>query len=183
GRHPRSEREAIRPLLEHGHVLLERDPRRILGAGVLEALVLPEPLLDVGRGLVDGDRHGPRRGIGLLPGVDGVGRKAHQALMYSMRSKRVSMPVGRPVSSTASAAFRSARSFITRGSRSWSDTVGRDFSIRYSRRDSGLAVPSRTFCIKAPSVTAPTTFPSLSTGSCEMLNSRIRASAREAGSS
>ena len=41
----------------------------------------------------------------------------------------------------------------------------------------------RTFCSNAPSETEPTTVPSLSTGSWEMLNSLMRSSAREAVSS
>ena len=48
---------------------------------VLEALVLAEPLLDVGRGLVDRERNRARRGLGRVAGVDAVGREAHSSVL------------------------------------------------------------------------------------------------------
>ena len=45
------------------------------------------------------------------------------------------------------------------------------------------ADPSITFWSSTPSLTEPTTFTSLSTGNCEMLNSRIKESARSTVSS
>src|SRR5262249_4854236 len=46
---------------------------RVVEARVLVPLVLAQSLLDVGRGLVDGDAHRARRGVGGLAGMDGTG--------------------------------------------------------------------------------------------------------------
>ena len=70
GGHARGEREARLAAFDGREVALERHPRRVLRAAVLEALVLAELFLDVGRRLVDRRDDGARGGIGFLPGVE-----------------------------------------------------------------------------------------------------------------
>ncbi len=77
-RHARREGPRAGAPFEDGHVLFEARARRILGAAVLEALVLTEPLLDVRGCLVDGEGDGARGGLGRITGVDAVGREAHR---------------------------------------------------------------------------------------------------------
>src|SRR5260370_25691469 len=49
----------------------------MIGARVVQALGFSEFLLNVGRSLVDGEDDSAGGGIGLLPGVDGIGGKTH----------------------------------------------------------------------------------------------------------
>src|SRR5207244_1870969 len=53
GREPGGERKPVTTAFQRGDVPLERFAGRVLRAGVLVAFVLPETLLDVGRGLID----------------------------------------------------------------------------------------------------------------------------------
>src|SRR5207244_2958499 len=62
--------------LERRDVALERFAGRVAGAGVLVAFVLPEALLDVGRGLIDRRHDGAGEGVGNVSGVHGAGRQA-----------------------------------------------------------------------------------------------------------
>ena len=66
---PDANANAALPAFDRREVGLERQARRVLRARVLEALVLAERVLHVGRGLIDrrDDRAG--RGVGLLAGV------------------------------------------------------------------------------------------------------------------
>src|SRR6478672_10180979 len=63
-------------MLDRGDVAFDREPRRVLRARVLEALVMADRFLHVGRRLIDrrDDRAGRR--IRLLPGVDADGGEA-----------------------------------------------------------------------------------------------------------
>ena len=70
GGHAGRERERRLPAFDRREIALERRARRILRARVLEALVLAELLLDVGRGLIDRRDDGAGRRIGLLAGVE-----------------------------------------------------------------------------------------------------------------
>ena len=83
-RHAGGEAVGVLAPLERREVLLERAPREVVRARVLVALVLPDPLLDVGRGLVDRDAHGSRGGVRLLAGVDAVGREAHSPRIIAL---------------------------------------------------------------------------------------------------
>ena len=71
--------------LEGGEVHLQRAPREVVRAPVLEPLVLADALLHVGRGLVDGDRHRARGGVGLLSGVDAIRGEGHPRLLTGAR--------------------------------------------------------------------------------------------------
>ena len=85
--HPGGEGARPGAALEHGEVLLERGAGRILRARVLVALVLAERLLDVGRGLVDRDGDGARRGIRLVARVDAVGRESPWLAPHPIRPR------------------------------------------------------------------------------------------------
>src|SRR5689334_2900518 len=61
---------------ERRDVPLECLARRVAGAGVLVALMLPEALLDVGRGLIDRRHDGAGEGVGDVSGVHGAGCQA-----------------------------------------------------------------------------------------------------------
>ena len=74
--HAARERESVSAVLQRGDVPLERLARGVLSAGVLVALVLTQPLLDVGRRQVHRSHDGPGEGLGALSGVDRAGAKA-----------------------------------------------------------------------------------------------------------
>src|ERR1041385_3190576 len=74
-REPGAEREAVGATLQRGDVPLQRFPGGILGAGVLVALVPSQPLLPVGRGLVDRGHHRAGQRVRHLAGVDRAGRE------------------------------------------------------------------------------------------------------------
>src|SRR5262249_40855634 len=63
--------------LEHGHVFLESHTRWVLRAGVLEAFMLAERLLNISGCLIN--RNGHRAGcrIRLLSRVNSIGTKTH----------------------------------------------------------------------------------------------------------
>ena len=86
-RHPGRERAGPGPPFEHGHVLLERGARRVLRAGVLVALVLPESFLHVGGRLVDRHGYGPRQRVGRVAGVDAIGGEAHGRFAPALSSQ------------------------------------------------------------------------------------------------
>src|SRR5262249_49978109 len=126
GSKPRREADPVPPALEGSQVALERESGRVVGAGVLVALVPPERLLGVGRGLIDRHHNGAGGGIGLLAGVDCPGAEpralrergvaAHHSLaaMNWSMSKRVRMPTTEPLSRTSTAGLRLASSCVTR---------------------------------------------------------------------
>src|SRR5438132_457494 len=62
-REPRAEGESMATTFECRDVALECLARRIPRAGILVALVAPEPVLHVRRGLIDGLHHGAAEGI------------------------------------------------------------------------------------------------------------------------
>src|SRR5205807_1871144 len=62
-------------LFQRRDVSLERFAGRVLRAGVLVAFVLPETLLDVGRGLIDRRHDGAGEGVGDVSGVHGARRQ------------------------------------------------------------------------------------------------------------
>ena len=64
---PEAKAFAPAPPFENRQVLFQARARRILRPAVLEALVLPEPLLDVRRSLVDRKETEPVAGSGALP--------------------------------------------------------------------------------------------------------------------
>jgi hypothetical protein len=70
------EGEGRLPPFEIGDAALERHAGRILGAGIVEALVHPRRLLDVGGRGVDRHHHGAGGRIGLLPRMHAAGGKA-----------------------------------------------------------------------------------------------------------
>ena len=70
GGHARGEGERRLAAFDGRDVALEREPRRVLRAGVLEALVLAERVLHVGRRLIDRRDDGAGRRVGLLAGVE-----------------------------------------------------------------------------------------------------------------
>ena len=72
-RHARGERERGLAVLDGGDVALERRARRVLRARVFVALVTPECLLHVGRGLINRGDDGAGRRVRLLAGVDADG--------------------------------------------------------------------------------------------------------------
>ena len=76
-RHPRGEAVRVFAAFERGEVRLEHGARRVLRPRVLEAFVLAELRLHVGRGLENriGDGAGDR--LRLLAGVDAIGGEAH----------------------------------------------------------------------------------------------------------
>src|SRR6185436_61731 len=70
--HPAGEGEAVLRVLERREVLLERPARRVVRAGVAEALVDAGLLLAEGRGLVDREGDRARDGVVGLAGMDGA---------------------------------------------------------------------------------------------------------------
>ena len=80
-RHPGREGIAGDAALEHRHILFQRHTRRVLRARVLEALVLADALLDIGRGLIDRDRHRTRCRIRFLTRVNSVCFKTHYVIL------------------------------------------------------------------------------------------------------
>ena len=86
GGEPGGERDAVVGPLERGQAQLEGRPRRIGRAGVVVALVLADRFLDVGRGLVDRNRHGPGRGVRLLPVVDRARLEVHASILGMERA-------------------------------------------------------------------------------------------------
>ena len=61
------EGEPVIGVLQRREAGLERRPRRVARARVVVALVLPHRVLNVGRRLVDGRRHGARSRVRVLP--------------------------------------------------------------------------------------------------------------------
>ena len=82
-RHSRRKSVTGAARFQHRHVLFKRRACWILRSSVFEAFMFAEALLDVGGGLVDGDRYCAGCGIRLLAGVDGVCFKAHKEKLYS----------------------------------------------------------------------------------------------------
>ena len=71
------ERDAVLRRLQGCETGLERSARRVRDAGVVVALVFPDRVLDVRRGLVDRHRDGARGGIRLLAFVDRASLEVH----------------------------------------------------------------------------------------------------------
>ncbi len=77
GRHAGRETVGVGAALEGAEVLFQGAPRGILGAGVFVALVLPDPFLDVRRGLEDRCHDRAGGGIRLLSGMNAIRGYAH----------------------------------------------------------------------------------------------------------
>src|SRR6185312_7004118 len=69
--HAAREREPVAPIFQSSDVSFEGFPRRVLSARVLITLVLPEPLLHIGRGQVDGCHDRPGQRLRTLTSVNG----------------------------------------------------------------------------------------------------------------
>ena len=74
--HARGKGERGRAALDGREIGFERHPRRILRASVFETLVLAEPLLDVGGGLINRRDDGAGGRIGFLTGVNANGAES-----------------------------------------------------------------------------------------------------------
>ena len=89
---PEANANAALATLERGEPGLERGARRVGAAAVLVAVPEPaDPVLLVGRGLVDRGDDGARRRVRVLPGVEGAGGEAeglvsHATTGYAGRS-------------------------------------------------------------------------------------------------
>src|SRR5260221_14583678 len=61
-----------------GQIALQRQPSGVGGAGVLKALVFPQALLSIRRGLIDWSADGTGTGVRLLAGMNSSSSKTHK---------------------------------------------------------------------------------------------------------
>jgi hypothetical protein len=73
--------EAVGRPLETGHVPLQCFPGGVLGAGVFVTPMFPEPLLDVGGGLVDRGHDRARQRLRHLAGMHGAGSESELMIL------------------------------------------------------------------------------------------------------
>src|SRR5262245_47870118 len=124
------------PAFEPGEVALERLPRRVVRARVLETFVVTERFLVIRRRLIDRLCHRAGRRIGRLAAMDraraeaglrtecGVAGHHSPPAMNCNMSKRVRMPDTAPLSRTSTAALREASRRVTRSTGSSLPTTG-----------------------------------------------------------
>src|SRR5207244_5321760 len=180
GTEPRRKCEAVPRFLEGGQAFLERLPRRVAAARVLEAVMFADGVLSEGRGEMDGLNHRAGRGIRPLADVNRSGGEPPALLLLahlplcatnSSRSARVITATGWPASTTSTAcsprSSGSKASSIDESTPTWLNgaSIAAETAVvttagsRYTRSSSVRSCSEPT---------TPRPFESSVTGSCEM---------------
>ena len=81
GGHAGGEGQAVLPVFQRRHRVLQLGAGGVVGARVLVAFVVAGAALHIGRGLVNGRHNGPGFGVGVDAGVDGFGSEFHRPRM------------------------------------------------------------------------------------------------------